>query len=85
MCSAKIQNEIIAKFIGIKVKDIVTETEYFSKIATKNQTGTLRRKFSCFFFFRYYVLPQRSVLVLKKIFLDSHRIQYRPTEKVIDM
>lgn len=49
MCSAKIQNEIIAKFIGIKVKDIVTETEYFSKIATKNQTGTLRRKFSCFF------------------------------------
>ena len=49
MCSAKIQNEIIAKFIRIKVKDIVIETEYLSKIATKNQTGTLRRKFSCFF------------------------------------
>ena len=47
MCSAKIQNDIIdciAKFVRIKIKDLVEETKYFSIIVDEETDGYSKKE-----------------------------------------
>ena len=86
MCSAKIQNEIIAciaKFVRMKIKDIVEKTKYFSIIADE-VTDRYSNNEVLLLCLRYLNIDRKiGVPVIEKTFLDSNHIQGRPTGKVI--
>ena len=86
MCSAKIQNEIIAciaKFVRMKIKDIVEKTKYFSIIADE-VTDRYSNKDILLLYLRYLNIDRKiGVPVIEETFLDSNHIQGRPTGKVI--
>ena len=86
MCSAKIQNEIIAciaKFVQMKIKDIVEEKKCFSIIADE-VTERYSNKKILFLCLRYLNIDHKiGVPVIEETFLDSSHIQSRPTGKVI--
>ena len=80
--SAKIQNEIIAciaKFVRMKIKDIVEKTKYFSIIADE-----VTDKEILLLCLRYLSIDRKiGVPVIEETFLYSNHIQGRPTRKVI--
>ena len=85
LCSAKIQNEIIAciaKFVQMKIKDIVEKTKYFS-IITDEVTDRYSNKEILLLCLRYLNIDHKiGVPVIEETFLDSNHIQGRPTGKV---
>ena len=86
MCSGKIQNEIIAciaKFVQMKIKDVVEEKKCFSIIADE-VTDRYSNKKILFLCLRYLNIDHKiGVPVIEETFLDSSYIQSRPTRKVI--
>ena len=86
ICSAKIQNEIIAciaKFVRMKIKDIVEKTKYFSIIADE-VTDRYSNKQILLLCLRCLSIDRKiGVPVIEETFLYSNHIQGRPTGKVI--
>ena len=86
LCSAKIQNEIIAciaKFVRMKFKNIMEKTKYFSIIADE-VTDRYSNNEVLLLCLRYLNIDRKiGVPVIEKTFLDSNHIQGRPTGKVI--
>ena len=78
MFSAKIQNEIIAwiaKFVRMKIKDIMEETKYFS-IITGEVNDMYSNKEIWLFCLRCLNIDHKiSVPVIEETFLDSSHVQ----------
>ena len=86
ICSAEIQNEIIAcitKFTRMKIKDIVEKTKYFS-IITDEVTERYSNKEILLLRLRYLNINCKiGVPTIEETFLDSNYIQGTPIGKVI--
>ena len=86
MCSAKIQSEIIAciaKFVRMKIKDIVEKTKYFSLIADE-VIDRYSNKEILLLCLKYLNINRKiCVPVIEETFLDSSHTQGRPIGKVI--
>ena len=86
MCSAKIQNEIIAciaKFVRMKIKDIAEKAKYFSIIADE-VTDRYCNKEILLLCLRYLNIDGKiGVPVIEETFLDSNHIQDRLTGNFI--
>ena len=86
MCSAKIQNKIIAciaKFVPMKIKDIAEKTKYLSIIADKVTDRYSNKVILLFYRMSLNIDRKIGVPVIEETFLDSNHIRGRPTGKVI--